>query len=70
MNDLLAPERLLIEGQDDLVGDHIVDEIGARGAGEYKIAHLNGRRPMRENAETSMLGVALKINGDVDLKLA
>ena len=34
-----------------------------------EIAHLDGRRPMRENPETRILGVALEINDDVDLEL-
>jgi hypothetical protein len=70
MNDLLAPEGLLVERQDDFVRDHIVDAVGTRGPGVSEIAHLDGRGPMRKNAETVISRIAVEVDRDVDPELA
>ena len=68
VDDLLGEERLVLERSNDLVGDDVVDERRAHGAGIAEIAHLDGRRTIGQDAGPRILGVALQIDRDVDLR--
>ena len=65
MNDVLRKERLLVGRQHDLVGNHIVDEIGARRPGKPKVGRLDRRRAPRQDAEPRIGSVAFQIDGDM-----
>ena len=69
MDDLFRIERLLVERQHRLVGDHIVDEVGTHSSRIAEIAHLDGRGAVGEDAGTGVLGVALQVDRDVDVEL-
>src|SRR5205823_9335572 len=66
MHDLLRVDRLLIERQDDGVGDDIIVEIGAERARIADIAHLDRGRTMGGDLRTSVGGVPAAVDEDVD----
>src|SRR5262249_34536128 len=46
------------------------DEVGPRRAGVTEVAHLDRRRPVGQNANPGIFGMAGDIDHDVDRKLA
>src|SRR5208282_1409036 len=70
MNDFLGVERLLIERQRDLVGDHIIDEFGSHGSDVTEIIDLDGRGAPRQDIEPAVLCETHEIDRDIDLKPA
>ena len=50
----------------DAVGDEVVDEVGAQGAGEAHVRELERGRSHRENLVARALGVAVEVDKDVD----
>ena len=69
MDDLFAPEGLLVERQHDLVGNDVIDEIGPHRARITEITHLDGRGTVGENFGPAVLRVAFQVDRDVDLEL-
>ena len=69
MNDLFGIVRLLVEREDDRVGDDVVDEVRPCRAGKSEIAHLDRRRTKCQDAEARMLGMTVQVDRDVDLKI-
>ena len=69
VDDPLAEERLPVERQYGLVGNHVVDEIGAHRPGISQIVHRKGRRTMRQDSRPAIGRMAFQIDCDVDAKL-
>ena len=69
MNDVLGIVGLLIEGEDDCVGDDVVDEVRPCGARKSEIGHLDWCRTKCQDAETSVLRMTVKVDSDIDLKI-
>ena len=68
LHDLLRVERRVIERRDRLVGDDVVDEIRAQGAGIAEPLCLDRRRTEAQDVRPRILRVTLEIDGDVDLE--
>src|ERR1700682_2786663 len=69
MNNAFTIEWLLVERQDDLVGDYVVNEFCSHGCRITEVIHLYGCRPVRQNARPCPACVALEIDGDIDFKI-
>ena len=65
MHQLFAEEPGMLRRRHDLVGDEIVDEITAHGAGKAEIAGLHRAGAARENPRPGAHGMALEVDGDV-----
>ena len=52
----------------DGVGDEVIDKVGAHGAGVTQIVDLKRGRARRQRLGARAAGVALEVDGDVDLK--
>src|SRR5215831_1603584 len=52
VNDLLRIKRLVVERHYGLVGDDVIDELGAHRTGKAEIARLDRRRTIRKNARS------------------
>ena len=63
----ILDEEITVPGrQHDPVGNHIVDETGTAGAGETEEGRLHRRRSPRHDIEPMALGLALRIDQDLD----
>src|SRR5882672_2805354 len=51
------------------IGDEIIHEVGAHGAGKAEIIRLNRGRPMGKNPRTAAFGKAHQVDGDIDFHL-
>ena len=45
--------------------NHIVDEIGAHGAGITEIVHLHGTGAIAQNFRAGVRGITIQIDGDI-----
>ena len=70
MDDPFAVVVLLVRRQHHSVGQNIVDEVDAHGGGKSEIADLDRCRPVGQYRRARLLGVALEIDGDVDVESA
>ncbi len=64
---LFGIKRQVRLGRDDPVGDHVVDEFGARGAGKAQPFDLDRRGPEGGDFQPVVLGVPLEFHQDVHL---
>ena len=70
IEDFFGEESLVRLGHDPAVGEDVIHEIRAHGAGKAEIIDLDGRRAAGENIRTGILGVAHQVDGDVDAHFA
>src|SRR5437763_1915931 len=64
-DDFFRVMAMLTLRYNDSIGDEIIHEFGADGAGEAEIIRLNRGRPMGKNPGTAALGKAHQVDGDV-----
>ncbi len=70
IGDLLGIETAILIGNDDAVGEQIVDISCAHSAGVAKIMDLNRCRTQGKDSRTCAAGIAFQIDGDVDFHRA
>src|SRR5262249_11330391 len=66
VNDTFAVESLLVEGQNDRIGNDVVDELSTESAWSNEIVHLEGRRSVRENSRARTGQICTQIDDNVD----
>jgi hypothetical protein len=67
---LLGVEHVFARRNHDGIGNDVVDEIRAQGAGMTEIVHLDRRRAGGENAGPGIAAMAHEVDRDVDLVVA
>src|SRR5262249_35025762 len=66
----LSVKALLTKRQNDLIGDHVIDEVCAHGPRITEIAYLYRRRTMGKNiGSTSILSITRQVDYDVHFQL-
>ncbi len=68
IRNLLREVALLRSRNDGPIRDDVVDEIRTTGAGITEIANLDRRWPLREDVGATVLGEAVQVDQDVDLR--
>src|SRR5437588_5869220 len=63
-------ESLILYRNDGLIGDHVIDTVRAHRSGVGQILCLHRRAAIDEYRWPALIGIALEINGDIDLPLA
>ena len=69
MHQLFAEKGLILERRHDGVGNQVIHEGRAGGAGIAQPGCLHGRRAVRENLQPRLTGMAAQIDGDIDFHL-
>src|SRR5439155_16082903 len=69
MHDFFAVMVLLIERQYDRVRQNVIYEVHAHARGIAEIADLDRRGTVRQDCGARLLGMALEVYGDVDIKI-
>src|SRR5437763_9000617 len=67
---LFRIELLILYRNDGLIGDHVIDTVRAHRSGIRQILCLHRRAAIDEYRRPALIGIALEINGDIDLPLA
>ncbi|MCY1169700.1 hypothetical protein D9M73_97480 [compost metagenome] len=70
IHDFLGKAVSALWGNDDLIGDEIIDKVRPRCTRIPKIADLDRCRALGKDADTAVLRIPLKVDGNVDLQIA
>src|ERR1700722_13767584 len=59
----------MLAGNNRLIGDNVVEELGAERPRESEIIDLNGCWPPREYAGAAISGISVQIDQNIDFRL-
>ena len=69
MDDTFGIIGLQIEGQCNAIRDDVIHKVRTGRTRISEIAHLNRCRAVTENSQPRVLGVATKVDRDIDFKI-
>src|SRR5229473_3179463 len=69
VHDVFGVEFLLIEWQDDWIGDHIIVKIGAQRPRKSDVAHLNWGWPIGKDFWATIVRIAALVDDDIHLHI-